>query len=269
MGTKKTMRWAIIVGAGVGTWITFTVLANVSLAQKAEDGPPRVAPVRFLMSGINNPNCAAIAELLKEEGPKDDKSWEQVAVHASVLNEAGHLLMQNNRCPDKIWADATGQLRNGAAAVYDAAMKKDLAAAREAFKTTTASCGACHAAHKDKKTEPVVERVASVGTLMRSINKPHCGNLGKLIKDSGPADDQAWADVVDSASMLNEVSYALMDNNRCPDAVWKKACEQLRAGSMQIVVAARAKDLPSIQKAFQEVTGACSSCHAAHKKPAV
>lgn len=267
METRRSTRWVLTAAMCLAGWLTFTVLANVGLAQKAEDEAPRVAPVRHLMSGINNPNSSAIAALLKEEGPADDKAWEKLAMHASVLNEAGHLLMQHDRCPDKIWADATAQLRQGSAGVYDAARKKDLAEAREAFKTTTAACGACHAAHKDQQPEPKTGRVATVATLMRQINKPHSGKVGQLIKDAGPADERAWEQLLDSASILNEASYALMDDDRCPDDTWKAACEQLRTGSAQIAAAVRTKDLTTIRKSFEQVSGACAKCHETHRKP--
>ncbi len=269
MVNGNRFRIGMVLAALGGGWIALCVLGSAGAAEKETDRPARIAPVKHLMSGINNPNCSAIAQLLKESGPADDQAWEKVAMHASVLNEAGHLLMQNDRCPDGVWASATAKLREGSSAVHAAAVKKDLPAARDAFKVATASCGACHAVHKDKKPEVKAERVARIDTLMRVINKPHCGKVGELIKGDGPADDKAWTTLIDSASMLNEVSYALMDDKRCPDATWKEACEQLRLASTEITVAARAKDLETIRKAFKEVTGSCSTCHAVHKKPKI
>jgi hypothetical protein len=85
--------------------------------------------------------------LLKTE-PTDDKTWDIVACHAACLNEMGHLLMDDGRCPDAAWAGAAKNLRDGSAAVLAAAEKKDVEAARTAFKTVTDGCAGCHKAHR-------------------------------------------------------------------------------------------------------------------------
>src|SRR5690606_26317205 len=87
-------------------------------------------------------------------GPKEDKTWAELAMHAALLNESGHLLMQNGRCPDAVWAEAAAALRGGSAGVFAAAGKKDLKAAQESFKQVTASCQSCHAKHKNKPPAP-------------------------------------------------------------------------------------------------------------------
>jgi hypothetical protein len=99
------------------------------------------------MRGINQPNCAGLAKLLKD-GPADDKAWDTAACHASCLSEMGHLLMDDGRCPDAKWAGAAKSLREGSAAVVAAAEKKDVEAARTAFKTVLGACATCHKAHK-------------------------------------------------------------------------------------------------------------------------
>jgi cytochrome c556 len=48
-----------------------------------------------------------------------------------------------------VWAGAAKNLREGSAAVVEAAEKKDVAAARTAFKTVTDACVACHKAHRE------------------------------------------------------------------------------------------------------------------------
>ena len=63
----------------------------------------------------------------------------------------GHTLMADGRCPDGTWAKAAKTLRQSSAAVLAAAEKKDVEAARAAFKGVTASCKSCHDAHKKKK----------------------------------------------------------------------------------------------------------------------
>lgn len=112
-------------------------------------GKKRPAATKYLMRGINQPNCAGLAKLLKE-GPADDKAWDTAACHATCLNEMGHVLMDDGRCPDAVWAGAAKSLREGSAAVVAAAEKKDLEAAKTAFKSVTDSCAACHKAHRPK-----------------------------------------------------------------------------------------------------------------------
>jgi hypothetical protein len=101
---------------------------------------------------------------------------------------------------------------------------------------------------------------------MRGVNQPICSGLDASLKGSGPVDDKAWDNAICQASVLNEVSYLLMEDGRCPDAVWADAAKSLREGSSQVVAALEKKDLESARAAFKTVTGACGSCHKAHKK---
>lgn len=109
------------------------------------------------------------------------------------------------------------------------------------------------------------ERPAPTKYLMRGIVAANCGSLGGLLKDAGPADDKAWDNVASHAACINEGSYVLMDDGRCPDGVWKDACATLREGSAGVLAAADKKDLAAAQEAFKTLTGACATCHKAHK----
>ena len=141
-------KWMVVaVGAAMG--MSLVMVAPSALAQKTK-GKTRAAATKFLMRGIQQPNCKGLADLLKESGPADDKAWETAACHASCLNEMSYLLMDDGRCPDGVWAGATKELREGSAAVLAATEKKDLDAAKAAFKTVTGACAACHKEHKPK-----------------------------------------------------------------------------------------------------------------------
>lgn len=109
------------------------------------------------------------------------------------------------------------------------------------------------------------ERAAATKYLMRGINKPNCGGLAESLKDAGPADDKAWDTAACQASCLNEMSYILMDDGRCPDGDWAGAAKQLRAGSAEVLAAIETKDLEGARTAFMKVTGACAACHKVHK----
>ena len=124
-------------------------LVGISTMAAVKQGKTRILKTSQFMGGVIKPHCTAIKNALKE-GPADDDAWEELAMHAAVLNEASYTLMADGRCPDKVWADSVKtQLAAGSEAVAKAAEAKDVEAAREGFKTLTASCKACHKAHKE------------------------------------------------------------------------------------------------------------------------
>jgi cytochrome c556 len=109
-------------------------------------------------------------------------------------------------------------------------------------------------------------RAAETKYLMRGVSQPNCAAIGKMLKDSGPADDKAWDDLVCDASLLNEVSYLLMDDGRCPDKTWADAAKTMREESSKIIDAAKAKNLADAQSSFKLLTTSCGACHKGHKK---
>lgn len=148
MGRKNLVgKIAMIAGAVL---LLTLVISQTADAQKTK-GKTRAAETKYLMRGVNQPHCAAVAGLLKDKGPGDDKAWDTLACHASILNEMSYLLMDDGRCPDKDWAGAAKDLRENSAKVLVAARAKDLADAQGAFKGVTAACAACHKVHREKK----------------------------------------------------------------------------------------------------------------------
>lgn len=121
-------------------------LSLVASAQ-IKKGKTRPLTTKQLMGGLVAPNCGGIGEALKA-APADDKAWEELATKAALLNESSYTLMDDGRCPDGDWANATTALRDGSAALLAKLEAKDHAGAQEAFKAMTASCGACHKVHK-------------------------------------------------------------------------------------------------------------------------
>ena len=108
-------------------------------------------------------------------------------------------------------------------------------------------------------------RPAATKYLMRGIMGPNCSGLGKLLKD-GPADDEAWDNAACHAACLNEMSFILMDDGRCPDGTWAKAAKTtLREGSAAVMAAIEKKDADAANAAFKMATSACADCHKAHK----
>jgi len=109
-------------------------------------------------------------------------------------------------------------------------------------------------------------RPLSTATWMKSVVKPHCSDLKKEIA-AGPKTDDAWASLIEHAEILNETSYILMEDERCPDEVWAGAAtKDLRGGSDALIAAAMAKDMGATEAAFKKLTQSCSACHKEHKK---
>lgn len=110
-------------------------------------------------------------------------------------------------------------------------------------------------------------RPAATKHLMKGIVFPNCAALGKALKDKGPTDDKAWEAAAAQAACLNEASFLLMDDGRCPDGVWAKAAKTtLREGSAKLMAAIDKKDLAGAQAAFKATTQSCKACHTKHKK---
>ena len=108
-------------------------------------------------------------------------------------------------------------------------------------------------------------RLIKTKQLMKGLVAANCGAIGEGLK-AGPADDKAWEDLATKAALLNEASYVLMDDGRCPDATWADADKALREGSATLVAKLEAKDAAGAQEAFKAMTQACATCHKAHKK---
>lgn len=108
-------------------------------------------------------------------------------------------------------------------------------------------------------------RPAATKQLMKGIMQPNCAGLGGSLKDSGPANDEAWALAAQQAACLNEMSYLLLDDGRCPDGDWAKACKTLQECSATALAAIEKKDAAAASAAFKAATGSCAACHKAHK----
>jgi hypothetical protein len=131
---------------GIVFGLAILLVGSGAHAQKTK-GKTRAADTKFLMRGINQLHCAALGKLLKD-GPADDKAWETALCHASILNEMSYVLMDDGRCPDKVWAGAAKTLRECSSKVMDAAKAKNADDARNAFKVLTSACATCHKEHK-------------------------------------------------------------------------------------------------------------------------
>lgn len=108
-------------------------------------------------------------------------------------------------------------------------------------------------------------RAALTKQIMSGLVRPNCAALGKVAK-TAPADDKAWAALATNAALLNEASYILMADGRCPDGKWLGATKTLRLASAEALEKIEAKDAEGTAAAFKKVTQSCAACHKAHKK---
>ena len=108
-------------------------------------------------------------------------------------------------------------------------------------------------------------RLAATKQIMGGLVQPNCAALVGAFKGTAPADDKGWQTAKQQAALLNEAGYLLMDDGRCPDAVWAGATKSLREGSAALLDALEQKDSAAANTALATVTGACKSCHTAHK----
>lgn len=134
---------------GLSLILTAAVLwvAGGDLLGQVKKGKERAALTKQIMGGLVQPNCAALGKGLKEE-KIEDEAWAKLATNAALLNEAGYLLMDDGRCPDADWANATKTLRECSAVLLKAIESKDAKAGQGAFEAMTKACAACHKAHK-------------------------------------------------------------------------------------------------------------------------
>ena len=101
--------------------------------------------------------------------------------------------------------------------------------------------------------------------MMSGLVKPACAGLGEGLK-TAPTDDKGWDDLATKAALLNESSFTMMDDGRCPDGDWANAAKALRESSASLLAKLEAKDAAGAQEAFKGVTGSCAACHKVHKK---
>ncbi|MFK5922242.1 MAG: hypothetical protein QM496_08690 [Verrucomicrobiota bacterium] len=128
-------------------------------------------------------------------------------------------------------------------------------------------------ADADKGTKPEIKagkkgkkRPLKTSTVMKSVIRPHCGALRKVLKGNLKTEEE-WAEVISQAEILSEASFILMSDGRCPDEVWSGAATQtLRYCAQVIISAAEEKNQVVARTAFGKLTQSCSTCHDAHRE---
>ncbi|MCF6311422.1 MAG: hypothetical protein L3J39_03130 [Verrucomicrobiales bacterium] len=142
---QKNRQWKVLAWVGVSV-MSIGLIAN-SIA-KVEKGETRPLTTETWMERVVKPSSKDLKKRIAA-GPKTDDDWQALIEHAEILNETSYILMEDKRCPDKVWADSASKtLRNGSAALITAAKAKDAKATEAAFKGMMKSCKECHTKHK-------------------------------------------------------------------------------------------------------------------------
>jgi len=98
-------------------------------------------------------------------------------------------------------------------------------------------------------------------TLMGKVVGPNCSGIAEGLK----AEKIDWAALHGNAELLNECSYIIMDDKRCPDETWAGASKTLRECSDVLLKKLEAEDAEGAKTAFKALTESCGACHKAHK----
>ncbi|MCH7747207.1 MAG: hypothetical protein IH939_03835 [Acidobacteria bacterium] len=99
MKRASLLRWTPAVAAAIAC---LGLLLGPASAQKKKK--TRIATTHQLMEGLVFANCKALGGELK----KEKTNFKAIAMRAALLNEAGHVLMADGRCPDGEWAKDVG-----------------------------------------------------------------------------------------------------------------------------------------------------------------
>ena len=143
------------------------VVLILLIAASCRTGPPikAVATLEEVMHHMVIPNAEVVwhsvgtiytVGKVEEIQPRTDEQWLSVEQSATVLTEAGNLLMMEGRAKDKgHWMERARALREAGASIHKAAEARDVAAVFERGGHLFDACQGCHFEYryaKDPKT---------------------------------------------------------------------------------------------------------------------
>ncbi|MCB9384973.1 MAG: cytochrome c [Bryobacterales bacterium] len=131
-------------------WLVSLSLALAGAVAAGEHTYSKMATPHDLMAGVVKPNMDKLAAIRKEGGPKDMADWKHVNAYASLMGEAGQIMLMDGWVKDATWADGATKLVDAAKATMSAAMKQDAEGVNAGMGAMGAGCKTCHAAHKPK-----------------------------------------------------------------------------------------------------------------------
>ena len=142
------MRRVVVAGAVLGM-LGLTLLASrpAPAFDEAADGK-RPLSVHHLREYMTKPHSDGIKAGL-EAGPADERAWRKLVVHAAMVNESAHMLLQGDRNVDETWTEAAEAMRDGTVQLIEKLKAQDQEGSQETYLAMKqASCAVCHAKHK-------------------------------------------------------------------------------------------------------------------------
>jgi hypothetical protein len=145
----------------------FSFVVLILFAAACRTSPPikAVATLEEVMHHMVIPNAEVVWDSVgtiytvgkvEEIQPRNDEQWLSVEQSATVLTEAGNLLMMEGRAKDNgPWMERARALREAGASVHKAAVARDVAAVFERGGHLFDACQGCHFEYryeKDPKT---------------------------------------------------------------------------------------------------------------------
>jgi hypothetical protein len=143
-------RFPLVVTAVLIVFAGLLVAGSVRSNAGADDTAAAVAPqpveddMHEFMEYVFQPTYLRLKQSMAAE-PKENASWKAIKSDSLILAEGGNLLLHRLPKDDAAaWAEQSGSVRALGAELYQAAKKKDYAAARQSYEAMLKKCNACH-----------------------------------------------------------------------------------------------------------------------------
>lgn len=136
-----------------------SLLGLAAVAQGAADEPvvKPTAQIKDVMLAVNSPDESIVKSLTADfrKTDLDDEGWDVVRARASMVVEAGNLLLgmkppvgADDAAGLAKWKQHVADYRGCGEAARDAAVKKDAAAGQAAMTSLQKRCNECHKDHR-------------------------------------------------------------------------------------------------------------------------
>lgn len=132
-------------------WLLTLSLTAAGVVAAGEHAYSKMATPHDVMEYVVKPNMDKLAELRKAGGPQEMRDWRRANAWASVVGEAGQLMLMDGRVKDDAWEQGAMKVVEAAKATMTAAMRQDADGFNEGLTGMSQGCRTCHKVHKPKK----------------------------------------------------------------------------------------------------------------------
>jgi cytochrome c556 len=133
----------------LGVLATLIATGTAATSAHSRRNATRLATIENVMTGMVHPNILAIEEASKN-GKADARTWKTLATNAALLNEAGHLLVDDGRSQGKEWDSSADDLRKATASMLVPMKAHDMNGVANELKAVSAACARCHASYRNR-----------------------------------------------------------------------------------------------------------------------